>query len=194
MKEKLATLFIVTALCFPILIQAAPASHGGQSQVPAAKALPPDAASPEQLKKLFEVIGIQKQMQSVMTSLASSMQQLMPASVQLSEKQKADMTKLQTELFGKMMSPEFISSYLDMLVPVYQLHFTKSDVDQIIAFYSSPAGQKFVNEQPLIVQEIFPKMMPMMQQHMQDVMREFNFEERMKEIFTENDKTQEKPK
>jgi len=51
-----------------------------------------------------------------------------------------------------------------------------------------------VNEQPLIVQEIFPKMMPMMQQHMQDVMREFNFEERMKEIFTENDKTQEKPK
>ena len=193
MKKQVATLFVVTAFLLPVLTQAAPGNQGPQSQVPDTKALPPDAASPEQLKKLFDVIGMQKQMQSIMTSLGDNLQQMMP-SANLSEKQKADMAKLQAELFSKIMSPEFVNTYLGMIIPVYQAHFSKSDVDQIIAFYSSPAGQKFVNEQPLIVQEIFPKMMSMMQQHMQDVMKETNFEERMKAIFNDDDKAEQKPK
>ena len=194
MKRQIAALFFVTALLLPILTQAAPVNNGNQLQVSDTKALPPDAASPEQLKKLFDVIGMQKQMQSIMTSMADNLQQMFPAGAQLSEKQKADMARLQGELFGKIMSPEFVNSYLAMMIPVYQAHFNKSDVDQIIAFYSSPAGQKFVNEQPLIVKEILPKMMPMMQQHMQDVMKETNFEERMKAIFNDDDKAEQKPK
>lgn len=184
MKKSVAALFVTIALCFSTLAQAGPPNGSSQSQPPDTKTLPPDAASPEQLRKLFDVIGLQKQMQSLMNSLADNMQQMMP-SANLSEKQKADMAKLQAELFGKIMSPEFVNTYLGMMIPVYQAHFNKSDVDQIIAFYSSPTGQKFVNEQPLIVQEIFPKVMPMMQQHMQDVMKEMNFEERMKTIFAD---------
>src|ERR1700746_1037688 len=98
MKKLIATLFVVTALFFATAIQAAPAAKASQSQATDAKALPPDAASPEQLKKLFDVIGLQKQMQSVMTSLASNMQQMMPTA-NLTDKQKAEITKLQTELF-----------------------------------------------------------------------------------------------
>jgi uncharacterized protein len=194
MKKTIATLFLVTALFLPMFSQAPASSAGGQSQVPDTQALPPDAASKEQLKKLFEVIGVQKQMQGVVTSMAGSLEQMMPAAGQLSEKQKAEMSKLESELFGKMMSPEFTDSYLDMMVPAYQRHFSKSDVDQVIAFYSSPAGQKFVNEQPAIMQEVFPKLLPMMQQHMQDVMKETNYEQRMKAIFNEDEKSEEKPK
>ena len=119
---------------------------------------------------------------------------MMPFPGDLSEKQKDEMSKLQAELFGKIMSPQFIDSYLDMMVPAYQRHFTKSDVDQIIAFYSSVAGQKFVNEQPTLLQEIFPKVMPMVQQHMQDVMKETNYEERLKAILSESEKPGGKPK
>ena len=142
---------------------------------------------------MFEVIGFQKQMQSMITSIASS-KEMMPFPGDLSEKQKDEMSKLQAELFGKIMSPQFIDSYLDMMVPAYQRHFTKSDVDQIIAFYSSVAGQKFVNEQPTLLQEIFPKVMPMVQQHMQDVMKETNYEERLKAILSEKEKPEGKPK
>lgn len=193
MKKAIAILSITALLSFPMLAQPA-APKGPLPQASGTASLPPDAASKEQLQKLFEVIGVQKQMQSIVTSMASSMQEMMPHGGELSEKQKAEMSKLQTDLFGKMMSPEFMQSYLEMMVPVYQQHFTKTDVDQIIAFYSSPAGQKFVNEQPLIVQEIFPKVMPMMQQHMQDVMRETNYEDRLKEILAEGDKPQGKSK
>jgi len=194
MKKTISLFFIVAAFTCAIFAQPSPIPKAQPPQSSDTKPLPQDAASAEQLRKLFEVIGIEKQMRSLVTSLADNMQQMLPAAGELTEKQKAEMTKLQTELFGKMMSPEFINTYLDMMVPVYQLHFTRSDVDQIIAFYSSPAGQKFVNEQPLIVQEVFPKVMPMMQEHMQKVMKETNFEQRMKAILAEDDKPEGKPK
>lgn len=187
MKKTISVFFIVTAFTCAIFAQPATPGKSEQPQASDTKPLPSDAASAEQLRKLFEVIGVEKQMQSLMKTMAANMQQMLPSAEELSEKQKAEMTKLQTELFSKMMSPEFINTYLDMMVPVYQLHFTRSDADQIITFYSSPAGQKFVNEQPLIIQEVFPKVMPMMQQHMQDVMKQTNFEQRMKAILAEDE-------
>jgi len=39
------------------------------------------------------------------------------------------------------------------MVPIYQKHLTKSDMDGILAFYSSPAGQKLLREQPAMMQE-----------------------------------------
>lgn len=194
MKKTISVFFIVAAFTCAIFAQPATPSKSEQPQASDTKPLPPDAASAEQLRKLFEVIGVEKQMQSLMSTMAANIQQVLPSAEELSEKQKAEMTKLQTELFSKMMSPEFINTYLDMMVPVYQLHFTKSDADQIIAFYSSPAGQKFVNEQPLIIQEVFPKVMPMMQQHMQDVMKQTNFEQRMKAILAEDEQPAAPPK
>ncbi|HEY6249036.1 MAG TPA: DUF2059 domain-containing protein [Candidatus Angelobacter sp.] len=193
MKKTIALLLIAAVFSLPTFDRPMPAK-AEQPQAAGAKPLPTDAASPEQLKKLFEVIGIQKQLQSIMTSMGANIEQMMPSAGQLSEKQKAEMSKLQAELFGKMMSPEFVDRYLDMMVPIYQLHFSKSDVEQITAFYSSPAGQKFVNEQPSIVQEVFPKVMPMMQQHMQDVMQQTNYEQRMKQIFAEEEKPATPPK
>ena len=191
----ISILFLIALAGFPAFAQQ-PSSANIPDQAKAAgtQQLPPDAASKEQLMKLFEVIGVQKQMQSVVNSMADAMQQMMPANIQLSDKHKDEMSKLQAELFSKMMSPEFMNSYLEMMVPVYQVHFTKSDVVQITAFYSSPAGQKFVNEQALITQEIFPKLMPMMQQHMQEVIKETNFEQRMKQIFAEEERPTGPPK
>jgi len=193
--RKISSLFLAAALILPAFAQQTkPKTPADQTSSTAAKPVPPDAASKEQLMKLFEVLGVNKQIQSVVDSMAKTMQQMMPSVPQMSEKQKEEMSRLQGELFSKMMSPEFIHNYLELMVPVYQQHFTKSDVEQMITFYSSPVGQKFVNEQPLITQETFPKIMPLMQQHLQDVMKETNFEQRMRDIFAEEEKPQSKPK
>lgn len=34
----------------------------------------------------------------------------------------------------------------EAMVTVYQKHFTKSDVEALIGFYSSPTGQKMLRE------------------------------------------------
>jgi hypothetical protein len=46
-----------------------------------------------------------------------------------------------------------LDSMIQDIVPVYQRHFTRADVDALIAFYSSPAGRKIVREQPAMLRE-----------------------------------------
>jgi len=42
---------------------------------------------------------------------------------------------------------------IDAIVPIYQKHLSKSDLEAIVAFYSSPAGQKVLKEMPGIMSE-----------------------------------------
>ena len=39
------------------------------------------------------------------------------------------------------------------VIPVYQRHLTKQDVDGLISFYSTPFGQKIIREMPAILSE-----------------------------------------
>jgi uncharacterized protein len=45
------------------------------------------------------------------------------------------------------------------MTTVYQHHLSKADVDAMIAFYSSPAGQHLLNAQPAIMKEYMPIVM-----------------------------------
>jgi uncharacterized protein len=46
-----------------------------------------------------------------------------------------------------------IDEMVDAMVPIYQKHLTKSDLDAILAFYATPVGQKLLREQPAMMQE-----------------------------------------
>ena len=58
---------------------------------------------------------------------------------------------------------------LQAMVPVYQKHFTKGDINHLVAFYSSATGQKVLRELPAISAEAMQSMMPILRQKM-DVM------------------------
>ncbi len=58
---------------------------------------------------------------------------------------------------------------MEAMVPAYQKHFTKGDVDALIAFYSSPTGQKMLREMPEIMADAMQAVMPIMRQHMDAV-------------------------
>jgi hypothetical protein len=42
---------------------------------------------------------------------------------------------------------------IDMLVPIYASHLSQRDLEELVKFYQSPAGQRFIAAQPGIVQE-----------------------------------------
>lgn len=44
---------------------------------------------------------------------------------------------------------------LDQLVPVYHAHLSQAEVKELIAFYTSPIGRKFADEQPKISREAY---------------------------------------
>ena len=48
------------------------------------------------------------------------------------------------------------------MTALYQKYLTRSDVDGIIAFYSSSAGQRLLDIQPVIMQEYLPIVMQRM--------------------------------
>ena len=63
--------------------------------------------------------------------------------------QMAEVDKFAESLFKNMPVDEMV----DAMVPIYQKHLTKEDLDGILAFYASPVGQKLQREQPAMMQE-----------------------------------------
>jgi hypothetical protein len=58
---------------------------------------------------------------------------------------------------------------LDAMAPAYQKHFTKGDIDALIAFYSSPTGQKVLRETPSLMADSMDAMMPIMRKHIDKI-------------------------
>jgi len=63
-----------------------------------------------------------------------------------------------------------VDGMLDDMVPVYQRHLTKSDVQAMSAFYSSPTGQKLLREMPAMTAESMQAASPRIQALMDKVM------------------------
>lgn len=56
---------------------------------------------------------------------------------------------------------------MQSMVSVYQKHFTKGDIDAIVAFYSAPTGQKLIREAPAMMAEAMQTMMPLLRKQME---------------------------
>lgn len=46
-----------------------------------------------------------------------------------------------------------VDEMIDAMIPIYQKHLSKEDLDGVLAFYASPIGQKLQREQPAMTQE-----------------------------------------
>jgi len=81
-----------------------------------------------------------------------------------------------------------VDGMLDDMVPVYQRHLTRSDVDAMSAFYSSPTGQKLLREMPAMTNESMQAAYPRIQALMDKVV------ERAKAMSKENEQKVATPK
>jgi hypothetical protein len=72
-----------------------------------------------------------------------------------------------------------VEGLLDDMIPVYQKHLNKSDVNAMVGFYSTPTGQKILREMPAMTTEGMQAMQP----HLKQMIEEANsqIEKRVKE-------------
>lgn len=124
----------------------------------------PDAASKEDVKKLFDVMASREQMTQMMQQLFAQMQSMNREQLKKKhpEVTEADLARMDRE------SEELIKNFpldemLNDMVPVYQRHFTKSEIDALTAFYSAPTGQKFLHEMPAVTAETMRAIYPRIQ-------------------------------
>jgi uncharacterized protein len=132
----------------------------------------PDAASREQVQKLFALMASREQMSQMMQQVFAQMRTLNREQVR---QQRPDITEDELARIDRE-SEEVIKNFpldamLSDMIPVYQRHFTKSDIDALIAFYSSPAGQKFLHEMPAVTAETTRAVYPRIQAEVDAVLK-----------------------
>jgi len=160
-----------------VLIPLAAVAQGPADQpasVSAAAVIPPDQQpTKEQLAKLFELMRLHQQVQSVLTMTQSMMQQQLSAQIKdragklgssLTADQQAAIAKISDKYMQKAFNLFTIDELLDDMAGIYQRHISRSDVDAMIAFYSAPAGQHLLDAQPVILKEYMPVIMQRVQE------------------------------
>lgn len=144
---------------------------------------PENQASSEQLAKLFEVMRIQDQMKSMRQIVPSMVQQQihaamkqteagLPAGTKLTPEQREGMEKVMNKYVQKAMDLYPADEMLTDMTTIYQRHLSKDDVDGLIAFYGSPAGQHLLDAQPMIAQEFMPIVMGKVSERSQAMTKE----------------------
>jgi hypothetical protein len=154
----------------------------------AAAVVPADQqATKEQLNKLFELMKVRDQLASVTKMMPALMQQQMKAQMEQMKKDHPEMaamsgeqqqvaaqvmSKFMTRVFDVYSADEMISD----MATIYQKHLSTSDVDGMIAFYTSTAGQHMIAAQPVIMKEYMPLVMSQMQERMKPLIEEMSKE------------------
>ncbi len=151
-------IFLAALLCFAFTV----ASLSQQADdTPASRA---------DIQTYFETMHSHDSMKQMMDAMTKSMHQLthdqyLKNKDKLPEDYEQRMTKQMDDLLKNMPLDEMMQA----TIPVYQKHFTKGDVNALLAFYSSPTGQKFLRDMPAIMGESMNAMMPIMSRYMDEM-------------------------
>ena len=129
-------------------------------------------ASKEDVERYLDAVHSHDMMEKIMETMAKSMQQ-MTYERYLRDKDKlpADFEARTNKMMNAMMKDMPFDEMMQAMVPTYQKHFTKGDMDGLVTFYTSPTGQKLLREMPAITAEAMTAIMPIMRQHMDAMSR-----------------------
>jgi uncharacterized protein len=187
MKLTICSLFLCASLA---AAQATPAKSAATS----ASATPAvQQASLAEVNQLLTLLKSREQMETMIGGLKQQMKLGQVQGFREALKQKgvtlspADFGRAKTHLDGIVDAALKEVPYDEMLAAtaeIYRKHFTSQDIAGLIAFYSSPAGKKFLQEMPSLTQEsmqaggeIMRKRMPEIvasaQKKMDDLVDEF---------------------
>jgi hypothetical protein len=109
--------------------------------------------SREMLKQIFDVTA--KSIRDITHDRIAKEHSALPPDAEERMKEKAD----------EMLKNIPIDEMVDVMISVYQKHWTKGDVDNLVAFYSTPTGKKVLAETPQTMAESMQAMRPVMLKH-----------------------------
>jgi hypothetical protein len=117
-------------------------------------------------------------MQRMMVVQSQTIQQLFRDQIQKDKGQlpanfDAQFKKAMDDLIKGMPADEIV----DAMIPAYQKHFTHGDIEAMNSFYSSPVGQKVLEELPAVMQEGTQAAMPILTKYLDE------WQEKMKHEF-----------
>jgi hypothetical protein len=150
-------------------------------------------ATRDDILKLFDTMHIRDQMRLVMDSVAKQQREMIREGLKKRAPQMTEQDLTRLDQFTSDILKDFpVDGMLDDMIPVYQKHLNKADVDAMNAFYQSPTGQKMLREMPAMTAESMQASSPRIQAMMDKVMEraeQLAREERNKKTQTEQPAT-----
>ena len=109
--------------------------------------------SPDALAMARELVIAAKMSEQIKLMLPTIMEQLKPLIVRGYPQAERDYDLLTPTMLTA--TNAHLDAYTDKVAGVYARHFTAEELRNIVNFYRTSTGQKFVQKQPEILQEIF---------------------------------------
>ncbi len=146
-------------------------------------------ATRDDILALFNLMHVREQIEPAMQFIAKQQRAIIHDNLKrqtprISPQDLARLDQFTTDIMKDLP----VDGMLGDMVPVYQRHLTKSDVDAMSAFYSSPIGQKLLREMPAMTTESMQAASPRIQALMDKVM------ERARAMAKENEQKGATPK
>ena len=152
--KKLLLLCIVMIATLPLSAQSNAGGTSGSAAKSAVDALPADAPTRDQVMTFLDLMQTRRTMLTLLDGMKKAMAQ--GAEDDLRRKIPNPTPKQIDgvhQIIDAAMDDMPLDEMLNAVVTVYQRHFSKSDIEELIRFYSSPVGQKVLREQPQLMQE-----------------------------------------
>lgn len=124
------------------------------------------------INRYFEATHVREMMKSTMDTVSKQMRQMLHAQIQNTPNLPPDAEERMDKMFDGALQNMPIDDLMKAMAPVYAKHFTKGDIDAIVAFYSTPAGQKMVAQMPAVTQESMQASSGVIRKYMDDTMRQ----------------------
>jgi hypothetical protein len=124
-------------------------------------------ATKEDIEKCLQAMQTRETMQKMMDVMAKQLHQFTHQQFETNAtKLPPDFEERMNRITDDMLKTIPLDEMIDLMIPVYQKHLTKADVDAMVAFYSTPTGQKLIRDMPAIMQEAMQAYMPFIQKYM----------------------------
>jgi hypothetical protein len=125
-------------------------------------------ATKEDVERYLQAIRSHDMMKQMAEAMSKPMHQMVHDQfMKDKDKLPADFEARTNKMIDDMMRDMPFDEMMQAMVPVYQKHFTKGDIDAFVAFYSTPTGQKMLREMPAIAAEAMQSVVPVMRKQME---------------------------
>jgi uncharacterized protein len=141
-------------------------SSSAQQEVPQTAGESP--ASKEDIERYLEVMHSRDMMMKMVDAMSKPMHQMIHEQFAKDRDQlPADFEARMTKEIDDYLKNLPFEEMLQAMIPAYQKHLSKNDVDALVTFYSGPTGQKLIKEMPVMTAEAMQSMMPLLEKHIQ---------------------------
>jgi hypothetical protein len=126
-----------------------------------ATGLPP---SDDSIREMLEITNAHQLIDTVrqkMTAMAAEQQKTLEGKTQTAERQ-AVLDRMHTKMTAALDDALNWDSLQAMYLRIYKASFTQDEVDGMLAFYRTPAGQAMINKLPLVTQNMMTEMQEVM--------------------------------